>query len=1276
MTLNSIIPTKNRIMRTLRTLLLIVMTCSLSSYAHAQLHYTFNCRDYVSTDDNRAPQSKFAYDDEANTFTINGNTGTNNIAFEMNDAIGGKYYITNEEEWFVVEGTNLRAGNASDAAIWWFNGFNNNGSVCPVEHIVDNGDTKLFVWNTRTNSLLNPNMNFANPRIVISNNGSGFIHAMGLTAASGTKAIINNINYYSSYTAAVRYPNLLPTLGYTAESLTAEVKAKVAEAVAEAEDKNPVAESTLATLIAKVKTQMEALGATDYVAAVEILLQLRESTEQYDTLHPTVSYSTTTDGIVARYNEQYIRITFHSDDVVRVYKTYGTDHTKKRSISITQEPMQAPEFTVSEEGSIVMLTGQSLKVAYDMYKSTVSVIRLADGEVMIAEKAASTFTPRKDGPHDSYTVTGHFLLDDDEYIFGMGQIQDGNLNLRGQAYHLEIASLKVVIPYFQSSKNYAFFWDNYSPTEFLDGAEGMQFSSTGTEVDYYIIVGNTPSEVLSLERQLTGKSPMPALWNFGLYQSRQRYMSAQEVMEVVQKYRELQVPLDCVVQDWQYWGDNAHWNAMEFLNPTYANYQEMIDYVHANNAKIMISIWSNFGPSTKPFKEMQAKGHLMTGDSYPFGSGVRPYDPWSSEARDIYWRYLYEGIASKGIDAYWMDSTEPDYAPLNGDADFNFLTGWGKTWRSMRNTFPLAAVSGVHDHHRAVEKDGNTTLTGKRVSILTRSAFLGQQRYGANTWSSDIVANWSTLANQIPAALNFSACGIPYWNSDTGAFFGGNTGDAGWRRLFMRWVQFSCFCPMMRIHGDGNWREIYQFGSAHDGVGDYDQFAKYIKLRYRLLPYLYSTAWQVSKHDQTFMQALPLAFADDRDGYDVKDEYMFGHSFLVAPIIQDAATSREVYLPKGALWTDFWTGQLLEGGQHVTKTAPVDIIPLYVRAGSIIPWGPDVQYATEKPWDDMEVRVYPGADGTFTLYEDENDNYNYENGQYTEIPFTWNDATNTLTIGARTGSFEGMLTKRTFRLVKVSTRRGTGDAHTEHISYTVTYDGTEQQVVLDGDDQPVTLTDITNHYITNPSFEADGRTSTKVNPKGWTVVSPTAWWGVNRGGGSGDPIATDGEYIFGVWDSSNTITSKISQSVTLPNGRYLLTVDIHAPNRGTSSIRLGKQRLFAGDSTAYMRNQIMVVGTDDMAPLQTIGLTFTISNEHATLPIGVATDGAPVDTWFKIDNFRLYAIGDYDVPDGIVVPHTPRAPGIAYDLQGRRLNRLSTQQRGIAIIDGKLVIER
>ncbi len=1224
----------------------------MANQVAAQQAYSFHCRDYVSTDDNRAPQTAFSYDDAANTFTITA-SGQNNIAFAMDMAKDGAYYISNTQDWFIVQGTHLDTA-AGQSYIWWFNGYNH-GNQTPPDYSVDNGDsTTLVLWDIRNTADLNANMNFTHPNIFISSNGNSFIQSMGLTSTTGASTI-SNIGYYAKHEAAATYPSLLSTLGYTEESLTGEIKDLLNQAIQEAqaaiEDDAPSGPKTeLENAISEAQATYDTTEATDYATVFNALNNLRDAVSSYTETVITYSYEATGYGIRAQLNGQYVHLILYADNIIRVVKSYD-DTVEKRSLSVTDVPdaYAGLEVTEDAENLTVTLNTAKMKVVYHLATGQVAVLRYNGAEVLREKENGTSFIAVKDGPYDSYQITSTFQLDDDEQIYGMGQIQDGLLNRRGQTFSLAQNNMKVCIPYFQSTKDYALFWDNYSPTIFTDDADGTRFQSTGTEIDYYVMVGDDSNGVLAAMRELTGKSPMMPLWNFGLYQSKERYTSAAEVMEVVDRYRELGVPLDCIVQDWQYWGeDNSYWNALAFLNPNYSNAEEMIGHVHEKEAKIMISIWANFGPQTEPYSELNALGRLIPVESYPQNYGVRPYDVYDENSRGIYWKYLYGGLISKGIDAYWMDSTEPDYFNWK-DSDLDYVSGEGRTWRSLRNAFPIAHVGGVATHHRGQEAQGDPYLAGKRVSILTRSAFAGQQRYGANTWSGDVTASWQNLAAQIPAACNLSVCGIPYWNSDIGGFFTGSFGgvsDGNWRRLYMRWMQFGTFTPMMRFHGTSTPREIYQFGSAGDGMGDYDHILKYIKIRYRLLPYLYSTAWQVYKNDATFMQALPVAFGNDRQGYDVTDEYMFGEAFLVAPVVQDGVSSRDVYLPDGTTWTDFWTGESFDGGQTVNKRANLDILPLYVKAGSILPWGPDVQYAAEQMWDDLEIRVYPGADGSFTLYEDEGDNYNYENGQYTEIPFRWDDEAQTLTIGDRQGSFDGMLAARTFRIVKVSTRRGTGDLHTSRYEAVVTYDGTEIQITLDSQDQPVALTDITAEYIRNPSFEDDGQTLSQQAPQGWTVNSTTSWWGVNAGGGNGDPAATDGTYIFGVWDASNSAQAEISQTISgLHAGNYRLTVDMHATNR-SNGIRVGNQRLFAGNQVAYFKDQVVSAGSNDMHPLQTVSLDFTVTTDDEPLTIGVTTSDAQNETWFKIDNFRLYTLERPTVELDENTSYTPVTPGM------------------------------
>ena len=443
---------------------------------------------------------------------------------------------------------------------------------------------------------------------------------------------------------------------------------------------------------------------------------------------------------------------------------------------------------------------------------------------------------------------------------------------------------------------------------------------------------------------------------------------------------------------------------------------------------------------------------------YP--SGVRVYDPYNPEARDIYWKYLEKGIFSLGMDGWWMDSSEPDHFNPK-PADFDHQTYLG-SFRKVRNAFPLMTVGGLYDHQRSVTSD-------KRVFILTRSAFAGQQRYGANTWSGDVVASWDALRQQISAGLNFSLSDIPYWNSDIGGFFLWNfpqkLEDVNYCELYTRWIQFGTFCPMMRSHGTDAPREIYQFGRKGDKI--YDAIDKFINLRYYLLPYIYSTSWDITANQSTMMRALVMDFANDKNALNLNNEYMFGKSLLVCPVTTPMYSkivvhgndttkvgdfskikSEEVYLPKGTDWIDFWTGENFKGGQIVTKETPINIIPVYVKAGSIIPIGPKVQYATEKKWDDLEIRIYPGADGEFTLYEDENDNYNYEKGIYSIITFRWDDAKKELTINDRRGSFPGMLIERRFNIVAVGKNKGVGTNSVDNFDKMITYKGKKVIVKL------------------------------------------------------------------------------------------------------------------------------------------------------------------------------------------------------------------------------------
>ncbi|WP_320053324.1 TIM-barrel domain-containing protein [uncultured Acetobacteroides sp.] len=783
------------------------------------------------------------------------------------------------------------------------------------------------------------------------------------------------------------------------------------------------------------------------------------------------TYQKTDYGVTAVVNAVRVELQLYGPSTVRVVKYPEGKTFEKQSLSVIQKP-QKVAFSVRQSGDKLSLRSVKMEVLLNLKTGTVA---FANQQVplMTEKEAGATFADFDDAGVKTFTVAQSFVLGKDEAIYGLGQQQEGKMSKRNLKLNMVQGNTDDYIPFFLSSKGYGVFWDNYSPTVFEDSPEQTLFKSdVGDGIDYYFMLGDNADGVVGCMRNLTGQAPMFPLWTYGFWQSRERYKSQDELVGVVKRFRELGVPLDGIIQDWQYWGNNYLWNAMEFLNPGFYDPRKMVSDVHGMNAHMIISIWNSFGPMTKQYRDLDRIGALYRFKTWPesgsekwppnqdYPSGVRVYDPYNPSARDIYWSYLNKGIFSLGMDGWWMDSSEPDHLDPK-PSDFDTQTYLG-SFRKVRNAFPLMTVGGVSQHQRSLTSE-------KRVFILTRSAFAGQQRYGANTWSGDVVASWDALRNQISAGLNFSLCGIPYWNSDLGGFFlwkfKNPLENTDYWELHVRWIQLGTFCPMMRSHGEGVPREIYQFGEK--GNPTYDAIAKYINMRYLLLPYIYSTSWSVTANHSSMMRALVMDFAADGQALDINDEFMFGKSLLVSPVskpmyskkqvkgadtltVEDYSTvkTKEVYLPRGADWYDFWTGAKLGGGQTVKKEAPLDIIPLYVRAGAILPIGPKVQYATEKRWDNLEIRVYRGANGEFTLYEDENDSYNYEKGAYSLIKLEWNDKRRCLIIGDRIGAFPGMMESRTFSIVLVDTAKGTGTSATEKFDPVVRYKGKRVEVKL------------------------------------------------------------------------------------------------------------------------------------------------------------------------------------------------------------------------------------
>jgi alpha-D-xyloside xylohydrolase len=756
--------------------------------------------------------------------------------------------------------------------------------------------------------------------------------------------------------------------------------------------------------------------------------------------------------IKTKNNEVEIRV--YSPAIVRIVRSPELVKNYQSSLSVIKNAEKAP-FTITTSGETVIIKTALLKIGVNLADDRVSFYNLSGILLLNEQKADSAFTPTMDADKKSWIIKQEFKLSKDEGIYGLGQFQDGVMNYRNHSVRLRQNNKFVANPFLLSTKGYGILWDNYSVTTFADNDRGASFKSeVGDYIDYYFVYGKNADGVIAGYRGLTGQSPMYGKWAYGFWQSRERYKSQEELIGVVEKYRSLKVPLDNIVQDWQYWGtDNNNWNSTEFGNPLFPDPEGMIKKVHQDHAHIMISVWPSFGQKTKIYHELKAYNLLYGFENWPHDGGVRVYDAFNPQARNIYWKYMNLNLFSKGIDAWWLDASEPEQFDTNGKID-STQTYLG-SFKRFRNAFPLETTSGVYEHQRGTTSD-------KRVFILTRSAFSGQQRYGASTWSGDIYGNWDVFRKQISGGLNFCMAGIPYWTTDIGGFFSGKSyplgvADPAYQELYVRWFQFGAFSPLFRSHGTQTPREIYQFGSKGDWA--YDAQEKYINLRYRLMPYIYSLAWKVTSHSYTLMRGLPMDFANDKKVYTINDQYMFGPSILVSPVTEAMYTtqsteknqkgtvdfssikSHKLYLPQGGGWYDFWTGEKTAGGKTVSRQTPIDIIPLYVKAGSIIPMGPFIQYASENNTGPIELRVYSGADADFTLYEDENDNYNYEKGAHATIPIHWDEKAQKLTIGRREGSFPGMANNKLFSIVFVSVHKGTGLDIDQKPDYSIKYKG-------------------------------------------------------------------------------------------------------------------------------------------------------------------------------------------------------------------------------------------
>ncbi|WP_321436713.1 TIM-barrel domain-containing protein [uncultured Bacteroides sp.] len=574
----------------------------------------------------------------------------------------------------------------------------------------------------------------------------------------------------------------------------------------------------------------------------------------------------------------------------------------------------------------------------------------------------------------------------------------------------------------------------FSPVPDSEQKKLSLYSEMGNEINYYFIKGNNMDEVISGYRTLTGKSPVMPKWAMGYWQSRQRYKTQSELLGALKEFRRRQIPIDNIILDWFYWPEKE-WGSHDFDLERFPDAKAMIDSIHQMNAKIMISVWPKFYVTTDHYKEFDKNGWMYqqavkdsvldwVGKGY-VGSF---YDAYSADARKLFWKQMNEKLYSKGIDAWWMDASEPDVYSNNDMAYRKKLCGPTVLGPSTKyfNTYALMNAKAIYEGQRGVDPD-------KRVFLLTRSGFAGLQRYSTATWSGDIGTRWEDMKAQIPAGLNFSMSGVPYWTMDIGGFCtekryangqhefdetGKENADLKeWRELNARWYQFGAFAPLFRAHGEFPFREV--FNIAPENHPAYKSIVYYTKLRYNMMPYIYSLAGMTYFKDYTIMRALVMDFGKDTNVNNISDQYMFGPSLMICPVYKYEARSREVYFPETTGWYDFYTGEYVRGGQTLNVNAPYERIPLFVREGAIIPYGPDIQYTNEKPADHITLYIYGGQNGSFTLYEDEGDNYNYEKGRYATIEFTYDESSKSLIIGDRKGEFNGMLKERTFNVVYV-----------------------------------------------------------------------------------------------------------------------------------------------------------------------------------------------------------------------------------------------------------------
>jgi alpha-D-xyloside xylohydrolase len=774
---------------------------------------------------------------------------------------------------------------------------------------------------------------------------------------------------------------------------------------------------------------LAAILASSFVFAVAPPLRA-----QWITLNPVKSADPLPDGVLLTLDRGYLRLQVCSDSIIHIVFSLDRNLPERPDFLVVQKKWAKAPFTVHADDP-KLLTLATSQLTLEVTRADSSIVFYDSARHKLTQENTRTLTPTEvNGEKTLHSERFTNMWDTQEAFYGLGQHQAGVWNYRGEDVALSQDNTNISVPLLLSSNGYGIFWNNGSRSRVNNRfVHALYLSSeVADSMDYYFLYGPDFDKVIAAYRELTGQAPLFGKWAYGFWQCKNRYDSQQELESIAHKYRDLHIPLDNIVQDW-FW-----WNTMgePVFNKNYPDPKGMIEELHTLHVHLMISVWPFFRPGSPVYTDLDKRGFFIdrtkVAGFHPAGMAL--YDAFNPEARSYYWQLMNEALFRIGVDAWWLDTTEPETEGRETNLLVTNRTALGNGAR-YANEYPLLTTTAVFQGQRAASDQ-------KRVFILSRSGYAGIQRNATAMWSGDVDPNWETFRRQIPAGLNFSLSGLPYWTTDIGGFVSANPDDPAYRELFIRWFEFGTFCPIFRVHGTRttNQNELWSYGSeAQKTLVSFD------KLRYRLMPYIYSLAWKTTNEGYTVMRPLVMDFRGDTRAQNVGDQFLFGPAVLVNPVTEPGATSRHLYLPD-AKWFDFWMGTAVLGPRAIDAPAPIDRIPLYVRAGSILPIGPEVEFASEKSADPLEIRVYPGANGNFTLYEDENDNYNYEKGVFSTIPFLWDDAAHVLTIGERSGSFPGMLASRTFHIVFVGTNHGVGADFTEHADKTVTYAG--KQIVV------------------------------------------------------------------------------------------------------------------------------------------------------------------------------------------------------------------------------------